>query len=309
MTPTVYKIEFPDGRFYIGATTRFSVRKQEHMKSFRKGRAVNHGLTAAYKEYQTCTIYEVASAQSLGVLHELEAQVIRDHNPSLNVNKRPSQIRLGSPTNTKCSGVNITAICSRYSVLPCTFYARRLLGWPLLQALGVLPRERYQMKQRIIEAGGHKLTLKQWAAKTGLSLTVIYGRLSNSWAPEAVFGLAPSPRAVKFEASKPGKILASLEKKDTAAKAKLLAQQRREERIKRTKVAEERRHSRTMHTVKGVYADFDYHCSVYGIPLKTVKMRLTQGWSVDEAFTLSFGERRPWVHPPGWANKATLLHI
>ena len=94
MNPVVYKIEFPDQSCYVGATTRFSRRKADHLTSFRKGRAVNLRLTAAFEEHKTCDIYVVASAPSLEVLHELEAQVIRDHCPALNFNLTPEPIRL-----------------------------------------------------------------------------------------------------------------------------------------------------------------------------------------------------------------------
>lgn len=104
MKPVIYKIEFPDGSSYIGATTRFSERRRQHLKSKARG-AVNARIAAKFEQFPVCGIYEVASAISVDVLHELEARIIAQEKPDLNFNLRPAPIVLGVPaSNGKAFG-------------------------------------------------------------------------------------------------------------------------------------------------------------------------------------------------------------
>lgn len=94
MKPVTYKIEFPDGSSYIGATTRFSERRRQHLKSKSRG-AVNTRVAAKFERFPVCGIYVVACALSLDDLQELEAQLIAQEKPELNVNWLPTRVVLG----------------------------------------------------------------------------------------------------------------------------------------------------------------------------------------------------------------------
>lgn len=95
MKPVIYKIEFPDGSSYIGATTRFAERRRQHLQHHRRG-ATNKNLAEKFSTYPVCGIYVVASALSLESLHELEAQLIAQDLPDLNFNRQPTPITLGN---------------------------------------------------------------------------------------------------------------------------------------------------------------------------------------------------------------------
>ena len=92
MKPTIYRIEFPDGQFYIGATVNFSERRRTHLRHSGKNTAVNPKLQAAFSAYKICGIYEIASGFSREALHTLEAQIIAQESPTLNLNLNPTQI-------------------------------------------------------------------------------------------------------------------------------------------------------------------------------------------------------------------------
>lgn len=87
MNPTIYKIEFPNGQFYIGCTCNFSARRQTHLSNARKKKAVNQKLQAAFDAYPICAIYEIASGFSRASIHELEQQIMDIERPPLNVCK------------------------------------------------------------------------------------------------------------------------------------------------------------------------------------------------------------------------------
>lgn len=53
------------------------------------------------------------------------------------------------------------------------------------------------MRDRILEVGGHKQTLSQWAGKLGLDPNTVHQRLYIGWTVEQALGLAPNPGAVK----------------------------------------------------------------------------------------------------------------
>jgi hypothetical protein len=87
MTPTIYKIEFPDGQFYIGSTCNFSARRQTHLRQGRKGKSINAKLQQAFATHPVCAIYQIASGFDRGSLHVLEQQVMDIEKPTLNVSK------------------------------------------------------------------------------------------------------------------------------------------------------------------------------------------------------------------------------
>lgn len=104
MTPLVYKIEFPDGRFYIGATKNFTARRQKHLHAKATKRAVNQKVRAAFEAYPVCCIYPIASPLPGVPLHELEAEVLATQQPDLNVNFSPDPIVSGYATARKFGG-------------------------------------------------------------------------------------------------------------------------------------------------------------------------------------------------------------
>ncbi len=56
MTPTVYKIEFPDGKCYIGSTVNFPERRRTHLRHGARGEAVNPRLAEQFRKYPVCGI-------------------------------------------------------------------------------------------------------------------------------------------------------------------------------------------------------------------------------------------------------------
>lgn len=87
----VYRIEFPDGSFYIGSTVNFAERRSTHLRHGRKGKAVNSALQAKFDQYPICGIYQVACGFARDTLHLLEAEIIEQENPPLN-KARPSPL-------------------------------------------------------------------------------------------------------------------------------------------------------------------------------------------------------------------------
>lgn len=92
MIPTVYKIVFPDGQFYVGATVNLAERKRTHTRHLRSGRGVNSKLQNAFDTHRTFTFTPVASGLTRAELHFLERQVIEQDGPQLNVNKTPTPL-------------------------------------------------------------------------------------------------------------------------------------------------------------------------------------------------------------------------
>lgn len=92
MTPTIYRIEFPDGRFYIGATVNFAERRRTHLRHARKTKSVNPTLQKAFDAHPICGIYQVASGLSRDTLHLLETEIIRQEKPPLNRNIAPTRL-------------------------------------------------------------------------------------------------------------------------------------------------------------------------------------------------------------------------
>lgn len=89
MKPSIYRLDFPSGDFYIGATTNFSRRRSSHLATLlNPTRAGNVKLAALMRDNHTICIYEIASALSADTLHLLEQDVIADHAPTINVNRK-----------------------------------------------------------------------------------------------------------------------------------------------------------------------------------------------------------------------------
>lgn len=85
MIPTVYKIEFPDGKFYIGSSVNFPERRRTHLRHGARGKAVNPLLAEQFRTYPICAIYQIATGFNRETLHELEAQIMLLENPTLNL--------------------------------------------------------------------------------------------------------------------------------------------------------------------------------------------------------------------------------
>jgi len=179
MTQLVYKIEFPDGRFYVGATQNYASRRQKHLQAGRKGQAVNKRLKRAMVEFfPVLAICPIAEPLKGVPLHELEEAVIATQQPSLNVNLKPlpipeyaeqyvtidekrvlkSAVRAVSRrtyekrrrrgwseveallTSPVATKLSATNVAKRYGIDPNTYYQRRHKGWTLYEALGLTTR-------------------------------------------------------------------------------------------------------------------------------------------------------------------------
>lgn len=92
MTPTIYRIEFPSGATYIGATVNFKERRRTHMRHGRRGEAVNEKMRAEFAQCKHPTITPLASGFDRNTLHELEAVLIAQEMPTLNINMTPTAI-------------------------------------------------------------------------------------------------------------------------------------------------------------------------------------------------------------------------
>lgn len=201
MKPVIYRIDFPNGDFYVGATINFQRRRKHHLQALRSDkRSTSSRLTAALRQHGIACIYEVATGFDKTSVHELEAQYIQLEKPTLNANLTPA------PLPPKTNGPSTaTRVCTKYKVQTATYYYRRTHGWTVYQALGLQPRpnnRRTKVKQREITAGGQTLTLKAWAKKAGVSPGVIHSRLSNGWTNEQAVGLEKTPYMEKVEANK-----------------------------------------------------------------------------------------------------------
>ncbi len=320
MNPVVYKIEFPDQSCYVGATTRFSRRRADHLKSFRKGRAVNLKLTAAFNEHQTCLIYVVASAPSLEVLHELEAQVIRDHNPSLNFNLTPEPIRLcpatprrvraprkphqhlpGSVQPSKAFGPfeSITAAAKELGILRKTVRRHAHLGYEgLLAKLEAdkhptpkvdrtkrgPPDPRKRLDLAFVLSGWH--TKEQARRICGVSMKVYEKRRALGWTVEAALTTAPSfIQATKY----PGVNISAIARKYGLTPAALFNRRRAGwpllQALGIIQRAPPQRPEMKKRIIKagGNKWTLDQWAAHLGIPTNTIHKRLSYGWTNEEA--------------------------
>ena len=84
----IYTMTFADGSEYVGATSAFANRRQNHMRDLRRARH-SRPVQAKFAECGPPTFEAVTCGFSRESLHELEAQVIACRNPPLNVNTTP----------------------------------------------------------------------------------------------------------------------------------------------------------------------------------------------------------------------------
>lgn len=95
MTPLIYKLEFPDGRFYMGATKNFSARRRTHLGAKDSRKAINVKVREAFRAHPICGIYPIAMPLPGVPLHALEEVVLSTQQPDLNVNFSPSPLCTG----------------------------------------------------------------------------------------------------------------------------------------------------------------------------------------------------------------------
>lgn len=191
MKPIIYKIEFPDGSSYIGATTRFSERRRRHLQSKKRG-AVNARVAAKFREFAVCGIYEVACALSMDSLHELEAQVIAQEQPNLNVNLEPHPISVGNKRRVR----KPSTPPKKFGPYPSIGQAARALGvsHPYLTRLGsfeayIQTRQPREMSHQLrIAVGDLNLTIKQWATKNSIPESTIHARRRYGWTDAEAVG-------------------------------------------------------------------------------------------------------------------------
>ena len=360
MKPVVYRIEFPDGNFYIGSTVNFQSRRVSHLRAFRGKATSSSKLTGAFHANRVCGIYVIASGFSRESLHLLEADLIAQERPTLNTNTSPTPlappgcggskpfgpypslkdaaVALNMPYGSlkllakhnsydqlvaylgvrrtkqegkfvgppdprenctlvyafgswsrradvyKATGVSSgtamhrrrkgasfeqsvrplqspmgpalkTRVCRRYNVGVPVFDRRRSNGMNTLQALGLTPRpencmRRPKVRERILEAGGLKLTVKQWAARMGVSPGVLHARLSAGWSVEQVVGLEKRPVQIRREETLAEIARVAAIKAEKKA-ARLAQEQVHRARVAARKVAQEREVARRREQYQG----------------------------------------------------------
>lgn len=309
MKPTIYRIEFPDGQFYIGSTVNFAERRRTHLRHGRAKKAVNPKLQAAFDANPSCNIYEVACGFAREDAHTLEALIISQEKPHLNVVLAPTPIPAkysgakkawgphkciqdaaqalgvsyhnakrasckfdyaqyvellarkterviygppdprkradlicilngwhrrsdvckvssdtaaerrkrgwtfedshlvpaGGSCPTKAPPTSASKVCARYNISANTYYARRHMGWTVLEALGLKPRpepRRPKVRKRLITAGGVTMSLNAWADKLGVKPATIHARLHSGWTEAEAVGVERRAVEVEREARK-----------------------------------------------------------------------------------------------------------
>ena len=106
------------------------------------------------------------------------------------------------------------------------------------------------MRERILEAGGLKLTVKQWAARMGVSPGVLHARLSAGGSVEQVVGLEKRPVQVRREETLAEIARVAAIKAEKKA-ARLVEEQARRERVAARKEAKEREVARRREQYQG----------------------------------------------------------
>lgn len=199
MKPTIYRIEFPDGQFYIGSTVNFSRRRRNHLESSRRRDAVNRKLQAEFDSHPVCAIYQIASGFDRETLHLLEQQIIDQECPPLNIQKaqpirpRPLDQEVGE----------LQKIANRCGVKKTTLYARLRRGIPLDIATTIPLRTqikpRSTMRETNITVDGVTHRLMKWAEITGIKPASIHSRRRLGWTPRQIVGYDPRPVDTKKE--------------------------------------------------------------------------------------------------------------
>jgi hypothetical protein len=233
MTPTIYRIEFPDGSFYIGATVHFAERRRTHLRHARKARSVNRLLQAKFDQYPICGIYQVASGFARETLHALEQLVVAQERPPLNV-AAPTRLPASNEGRSKPWGPwvclrdaaaalrlsysGVKKLAARYTYEEYTLdadsrrqrveqvrecqrrgfsvsaYQRWVrLGFSHDQALAAED----EVRKRKITVDGRTRTLREWAQHSGVPLNTLYQRLHAGWTEREAVGVDPRPIAQK----------------------------------------------------------------------------------------------------------------
>jgi len=189
MLPQAYKIEFPDGSSYIGATCCFARRRKQHLSKSRK--KVNALLSAKMAEFPICGTYVLASACSLPALQELEALLIAQEQPELNVNLSPHPAPHAAPRKKRGKPVQPKP----FGPYPSRRKAAVALGLSQTHIARLGSYEKYlnslehrEMVQQRITVGGVTLTIKQWAARNDLPISTIHARLRYGWTEAEAVG-------------------------------------------------------------------------------------------------------------------------
>jgi len=79
---SIYKIQFPNGKYYIGlTTTSLEQRRQEHKRSAKRGegRCLYYALIK-YDMIDTLELIEIDTAETLEELYEMEISYITEYN-------------------------------------------------------------------------------------------------------------------------------------------------------------------------------------------------------------------------------------
>lgn len=258
---TAYRIEFPDGSAYIGSTVNFAQRRKQHLD---RSRRKSPRLQAKFDEYPVCGIYPIASGLSRDTLHELEAQLIEQHQPSLNMlvprplpaSTRRQRKEPTKPTLTSHAGktLSVRAWARELGVHPATISLRLKMQMPTHR---VLHQGRLEptLQQRIIRIGDEAYPVNKWAKLRGLKPQDIHRRLNQGWTEREALGFDERPRAAAWREAKERKA-----QETTVRQEKLLEYQ-------------------------GIRAPLSEHCRRVGAAYSTVYYRLNSGWDVESAFT------------------------
>lgn len=251
MALTIYKIEFPDGASYIGATVDFKSRVKNHKQQARKGCSVNTKLATAFAKYPSPVFTPIANGFSRETLHLLERDVIAQEQPTLNVNNCPH------PINPPVEGTSTAGVCRRYNTAYHVFKDRKRRGWNTLQALGLTPpppQRTPQVRKATMTLQGVTKTLDAWELTTGTKKATLVARKKFGWTDEQVLGLAPSAQTNREN----------------------MARAVREE-------IEAKRQAKSI-TYKGVTGGISAVCRHFGVPDSQIRSRLKLGWTLEQAF-------------------------
>lgn len=251
MTPTIYKIEFPSGATYIGATVNLKARTKKHRQQARKHTSVNSKLAAAFVECRTPTFTAIASGFCRDSLHLLERDIIAQDQPTLNVNATPH------PINAPVVGTSAAGVCRRYSTKYHVFMDRKRRGWNTLQALGLTqppPQRKPQVRKATMTLQGVTKTLDAWALSIGIKKATLVARKKFGWTDAQMLGLEPG------------------------------RQTNRENSARAARAEQDAKRSARQITYKDVTGGISQVCRHFGVPDSQVRSRLKLGWTLEEAF-------------------------
>ncbi len=303
MTPTVYKIEFPDGSCYIGSTVDFSSRRKTHLRHGARGEAVNPRLAAEFRKYPVCGIYPVAECKTREALHIVEQQVMFDEQPSLNMHISPTPIPAAWDGNAKPLGAfpSVRAASAALGVpYPRMKRLARGSNFDLPKILEKIS-EKDAAKDRNKTTGTHPLDPRKnqalinlgsgWERRSGLmasagvSAAMYKARRKRGWSAEdalttprrPVLVGPPKPRMLnEYKEMSPGVPVylykSRLRSGWTEAQALGLEARNVEPKVRRRNI-----------TLAGVTKTLDQWCVDLGIRKSVVSSRLGLGWTEPQA--------------------------